>query len=163
MGAWTDLTLAVATLQGLASVDWPASSAQVDVDTSIVAQAKSTVVSLATPRLAAEIVAQGGSDAFFDLVAAESKLSSQVQTMLGYAYLHHSFFDRAPTSTGVLYEKALRYYNTEGDNGRGSGLLVNAVKGFALTAPATLGQSTRPTGSGTSAAFASTMDRYQTS
>ena len=140
MGAWNDFVLSVDTLKGLSPIDWPASKGQTDVDVNLVNQARQQVEDLVGARIAQVVAAAGGTEAFFDRAAAEAKLSTSLQRLLGLAYLFQDWSDigsRPGTGTGYT-EKAKGLLGTKIDPGP----LSVAEKAFSGIAPVLLGLTT---------------------
>lgn len=140
MGAWNDFTLAVETLQGLSSIDWPEGSVQSDVDTRIAGQAKQLVETLVAARIPSIVADAGGTEAFFDLAAAESKLATDLQRLVGMGYNYQAWSDPGlrPGQGRGYAEKAKDLLGTP----REPGPLREAVKAFAGIAPVLLGLTT---------------------
>ena len=141
MGAWADTVLLVETLQGLSPVDWDASTVQEMVDPARVKAAKGTVAPLITARVPSFVAEAGSTEAFLDLAADQTALASEIQSMLGYAYLHHQLSSRAATGRGNRdYERALEFFDpTMHPPG---GFLPVAVKAFSLLVPVILSMTT---------------------
>lgn len=160
MGAWSSLVLSVDTLKGLSPLDWPAANDQDDVDTLIVAQAKQFVESIVGSRIATVIAGAGGTEAFFDSCAGVAALATDLQNLVGLAYLYHWWSDpgsRPGTGQGYA-KKAAALLGTL----QAPGQLTMAAKAFAGIAPVLTEDVTEPQGVAGGGALMSSVDRYST-
>jgi hypothetical protein len=112
MGAWADLTLAAATLKGLAPVDLlDPDSGLVDTaraTTEMVAQAKRHVQTRITAELPRMVNDADGPIEFLDAASglAKTHIDDLLQEMLGYAFLMLYYEQEGLSRQGVYSQKA---------------------------------------------------------
>ena len=144
---WDEAELKEATLKGIDSVEAQAIGTP---DADVLQSAKSAVETHATERLAGFMVDVGGPEAFFDEVVQKKELASQVQSMLGYAYLYKHFMADAVGTEDGMYARAMEMKSG----------LKSQVKAFAKLAPALLGKTDRATGGPQAFGGVSSYDRH---
>ena len=96
------------------------------------AAARTLVQDVAREYVAQHFEAQGSETAFWDAAAAIGELSDALDAMFVYASAFYDFGGLFGSGQGVDDIKRLMFYDPN-DQPRPSGLLVRAVKGFAVS------------------------------
>ena len=104
---------------------------------------------------------KGGTEAFFDAAVAVAALATDLQNLVGYAYLYFEWSDpgdRVGRGRGMTRKAQNLLRDANGVDGP----LMMAVKAFAGQAPILMGDQSQVSGTAGGASLVSVVDRYST-